>query len=191
MGVQKTSEGRVITGHARDDRPKATTTSRGLMVKTLQIIRLKPNPVGKDRSGNGATATQLGGEWIDTRNTGHAAADRAGVAVYHRAYGPASPQGRWERVTSLAGRLDPGRMLRIHAGRFRDLSVLRPEDRAGADLHTFTGEDAYVWNNRERDAALLWLIASSVEVDQAAYDRDPPEGVVLVRVGSGLLPARR
>lgn len=161
------------------------------MMATLQVIRLKPNPIGKDRDRTGAAAAQLGAEWLDIRNTGQRPVALAGVEAYHLAYGPGSPHGRWERVAALAGWLDPGRVLRIHAGRFRDLTVLRPEDRGGADLHTFTGEDAYVWNNREGDTALLWLPAASSEIDRAAYDPNPIEGAALVRVGAKLAPAGR
>jgi hypothetical protein len=160
-----------------------------LIVRTLQVVSLKPNPIGKDRNRSGATAAQLGGEWVDVKNTGYAALELAGVDIYHLAFGPGSPQGRWEKIMSLVGRLESGRVLRVHAGQFRDLSVLRAEDRAGADLHTFTGDDAYVWNNREGDTALLWLPDSKSEIDKASYDPNPPEGVALIRVGNKLVPA--
>jgi hypothetical protein len=156
-------------------------------VGTLQIIRIKPNPVGKDRSRSGATPAQLGGEWVDVKNTGTGAVDLAGVDIYHLAYGPGATQGRWEKVTSLTGRLDAGRVLRVHAGRYRDLAVLRAEDVAGADFHGFTGEDAYAWNNKEGDAPLLWLPAAAAEIDRASYGPNPPEGVVLIRAGNHLV----
>lgn len=156
-------------------------------MRTLQVVRLKPNPIGKDRNRSGATAAQLGGEWVDLKNPGSAAVDLAGVDLFHLAYTPGGTESHWEKVTSLAGRLDPGRVLRVHAGHHRDLSVLRGEDCVGADLHTFTGDDAYFWNNREGDTALIWLSASSSEIDQASYDPNPPEGVVLVRSGGNLV----
>ena len=155
---------------------------------TLQVFRLKPNPAGKDRSRSGATAAKLGGEWVDVKNTGYMSVQLAGVDVYHLAFGIHYPQGRWEKVTSLTGQLESGRVLRVHAGQFRNLSVLRAEDLAGADLHTFTGKDAYVWNNREGDTPLLWLAASSSEVDRAVYSPNPPEGAILIRVGDKLVP---
>jgi hypothetical protein len=129
----------------------------------------------------------LGGEWVDIKNTGSAPVDLIGVDLQHVAYSPGSSQGHWEKVRSLSGRLDSGQVLRVHAGHYRDLSVLHAEDRAGAELHTFTGNDAYVWNNREGDTALLWLPASSSEVDRSTYSPNPPEGVVLVRSGSRLV----
>jgi hypothetical protein len=171
----------------RDDPGFTYWTGRSFVVLTLQVVQLKPNPLGKDRGRAGATAAQLGGEWIDLRNTGFAAIDLAGVEIHHVAYGAGGTESRWEKVASLLGRLDGGRVLRVHAGQRRDLSVLLPEDRTGADLHSFTGSDAYVWNNRQGDTALVWLPASSQEVDRAAYGPNPPEGAVFTRYGSMLM----
>ena len=159
-------------------------------MNVLQIARIKPNPAGKDRSRSGASPAQLGGEWVDIKNVGRLAVDLAGLDLYHLAYGPGHPQGRWEKVASLTGGLTPGWTIRLHAGRHRDLSVLHPSDIAGAELHAFTGADDYVWNNLEGDTPLLWLPATSAEVDKASYDPSPPEGAVLVRFGAKLLPTR-
>jgi predicted extracellular nuclease len=153
----------------------------------LKVVRLKPNPFGKDRTRVGSTAAQLGAEWIDIQNQGSAVLNLSGLDLYHLAYN-SSGQSHWEKVLSLTGSLAPRASLRIHSGQNRDLSVLRPEDRVGAYLHTFTGSDAYVWNNREGDTALLWLPSSSTEIDKASYNPNPSEGTILSRSGSELVP---
>lgn len=48
-------------------------------MKTLQTVRLKPNPAGKDRTRSGASETQLGGEWADIKNTGRLDVNLVGV----------------------------------------------------------------------------------------------------------------
>jgi hypothetical protein len=158
-------------------------------MKTLHITRLKPNPVGKDRNRGGAAPAQLGGEWVDIKNVGQMVVDLTGVDLYHLAYVPGHTQGQWAKVVSLVGDLYPGWTLRVHAGRRRDLSVLHSVDRAGAELHAFTGDDNYVWNNREGDTALLWMPSNRAEIDRASYDPAPFEGAELVRSGTKLVPA--
>jgi hypothetical protein len=58
---------------------------------------------------------------------------------------------------------------------------------AGADYHVFTGEDEYVWNNRQGDTPLLFNDTTEKTIDKASYDPNPPEGVVLVRAGDKLV----
>lgn len=163
-------------------------------MKTLNSIRLKPNPVGKDKAKTGsATPAQLGAEWVDIKNVGTASVAMPGVKVYHVAY-PADPRGKrkWELVvTFVAGTLAPGKVVRVHSGEVRDLSVLQAEDRRGADHHIFTGRDRYVWNNAEGDTSRITEPAGTGEVDtdEASYDPDPPEGVTLVRSGRKLVPS--
>jgi len=62
--------------------------------------------------------------------------------------------------------LQPGRTLRVHSG-WGPASVIRPEDLAGADLHTFTHRN-YVWNNREGDRLRLFDSAQRQNIAQAA-----------------------
>jgi hypothetical protein len=157
-------------------------------VKTLRITQLKPNPLGKDRTRHGgATATQLGAEWVDFRNSGTFAVNLSGVALYHVAYSSGEPRGHWEQITIFQGVLPVGEVVRVHSGQVRPLNVLNPEDVSGAHHHLFTGRDAYVWNNREGDTAALW--ESNAVIDKASYAPNPPEGVVLVRSGDYLVPA--
>ncbi len=155
---------------------------------SLFIIRLKPNPAGKDRPAHGRpTPTQLAAEWVDFRNDAGQPVALGGVALYHLSYAPGrAPQ--WQRVTGFTGTLPAGQIVRVHAGQVRDLSVIAADDRAGADHHVFTGEDAYVWNNREGDSPLLQNETTRQTIDRSSYAPNPPEGVVLVRQGDQLVP---
>jgi hypothetical protein len=163
----------------------------GGCMKTLQTVQLKPNPPGKDRTRyGGATATQLGAEWADIKNVGSRDVDLTGVELYHIAYSTTYPNGRWELVTRFSsGGLRPGQVVRVHSGRVNNIGVLRQEDLAGADFHIFTGRDSYIWNNDRADCASLWMTGASNEFDKACYTPNPPEGVVLHRVGDSLVPS--
>src|SRR5688572_59281 len=124
--------------------------SGGWLMK-LTIIRIKPNPAGKDRSGHGApTPAQLAGEWVDFRNDTGRDVALDGVSLWHLAY-QADGKTEWQKVQSFSGNLPAAKIVRVHSGQKRDLSVIRQEDMAGAEYHVFTGEDAYVWNNRQSD----------------------------------------
>ena len=159
-------------------------------MKAISVYRIKPNPAGKDRNRYGSlSAAQLGGEWIDLRNSGSQALSTSGIGLYHLAYPSSGGKPEYRLVVNLPDcTLKPGEVLRVHAGRGRDLSVLNAEDRKGADWHAFTGADAYVWNNREGDAPALYEHAANVTVDSASYDPFPPEGAVLYRQGARLVP---
>ena len=155
----------------------------------LTIIRIKPNPAGKDRARHGnATPAQLAGEWVDFRNDTGADVSLDGVTLWHLTYAPGRDR-EWEQVVGFAFTLPTGQIARVHSGQRRDLSVVRPEDLSGADLHAFTGKDAYVWNNEQGDTPLLFKAATKTTVDRASYDPNPPEGAVLIRQGDKLVPA--
>jgi hypothetical protein len=86
-------------------------------MSNLKTVRLKPNPAGKDRTRWGvASATQLGGEWADIENVGSLALDMHGVGLYHVAY-KADGGSHWDLVMSFKGTLQPGKVIRVHAGR--------------------------------------------------------------------------
>lgn len=156
-------------------------------MKSLQIVRAKPNPRGKDRNRYGtATPTQLAAEWVDFRNVGYGDVNLQGVELYHLAYGDGG-QSRWEKVMDFKGVLRAGKVVRVHSGATRDLSIIAAEDLAGADHHLFTGQDRYVWNNAEGDCPSLRDAAVNEWIDQASYDPFPPEGAVLVRSGAKLV----
>jgi len=154
-------------------------------MKKLLITQLKPNPEGIDRSRYGATPAQLGAEWVDFKNTGAIGAKLDGVELYHLAFGAGRPT--WKLVMNFSGTLEAGKVVRVHSGQQRDVSVLRQEDLVSADYHLFSGEDQYVWNNAEGDKAGLWDACAKHWIDQASYDPYPPEGVILVRVGEKLM----
>lgn len=157
----------------------------------LLIARIKPNPVGKDRTRHGgATAAQLGAEWIDIKNRSAGRVGLAGIELYHLVFRPGQ-KPEFEKVVDLTGDLDRGQTLRIHSGQVRPLHVLHQEDLAGAELHGFTGRDAYVWNNAEGDGPGLWRPSTKGWVDRTSYDPNPPEGMVLVRTGDKLLVAAK
>jgi hypothetical protein len=157
-------------------------------MKTLQITRIKPNPAGKDKTPRGmASASQLGAEWVDFKNTGALPVNVAGVDLYHLAYAPGAPEGKWDKIMDFTGTLPAGQTVRVHSGSGPE-SAIRPEDRAGAEHHVFTGRN-YVWNNRQGDKPTLFEPAQKQNIDQATYDPYPPEGEFLVRSGSKLVPA--
>jgi hypothetical protein len=86
--------------------------------------------------------------------------------------------GKWKQVTAFTGTLKPGHVVRVHSGSKIDLSDMNQEDATGAQHHIFTGRN-YVWKNDCGDTAGLW--DKQVWVDNASYDKWPPEGVILVR----------
>jgi hypothetical protein len=156
-------------------------------MKTLQIIRIKPNPSGKDRNRHGASPAQLGAEWVDFQNIGDASVSLDNVQLYHIAYH--AGQGHWAHLMTFRGTLGAGEIVRVHSGQVRNVSVLYQEDINGAHDHLFTGQDAYVWNNREGDTPSLRDGISGGWIDQASYDPNPPDGEVLVRWGNKLVLA--
>ncbi|MCC7144492.1 MAG: hypothetical protein IT349_20535 [Candidatus Eisenbacteria bacterium] len=157
----------------------------------LQIVQLKPNPTGKDRGKEtGASAAQLGAEWVDFKNTGSAPVNLNRMELYHQAYSAGSSEPKWVKITSFSGTLPVGEIVRVHSGRERERGVLYQDDLVGAHHHIFSGVDAYVWNNRRADTAGLWSPSDDRWIDLAGYDASPPEGVILVRSGSKLVPGR-
>ncbi|HAX41799.1 MAG TPA: lamin tail domain-containing protein [Bryobacteraceae bacterium] len=154
----------------------------------LQIMRIKPNPAGKDRSRYGqSSAAQLAAEWVDFQNTSSVAVDLAPVELWHQAYHHGQ-NPTWEKVTTFSGTLAPGKNVRVHSGSGPE-SIIRDDDRRGADYHVFTGKN-YIWNNKEGDTPALFNRVTEVTLDSASYDPNPPEGEVLVRSGNKLVPAR-
>ena len=89
---------------------------------------------------------------------------------------------------AFKGSLQPGKTVRVHSGSGPD-SVIREEDRKGADIHVFTDRD-YVWNNKEGDTPALYNPVTHVTLDSASYDPNPPEGEVLFRSSGKLVPVR-
>lgn len=109
----------------------------------LTIIRIKPNPAGKDRPPHGGPSpAQLAAEWVDFRNDQGQDVSLNGVSLWHLTYAPGrAPE--WAKVQTFSGTLPSGKIVRVHSGQKRELSVIRPEDFAAADYHVFTGEDEF------------------------------------------------
>jgi hypothetical protein len=158
-------------------------------MKTLRVYKAKPNPTGKDKTRGGqASAAQLAGEWVDIQNTGNVGVELNGINLCHKAYKP-DGTWEWEVVCSLPTMtLGSGEILRVHSGK-GPLSEVRAEDQVGCHWHYFTQRDNYIWNNDRGDEPLLYFVPDKVTIDSAAYDANPPEGVVLQRVGNKLVPA--
>ncbi len=128
-------------------------------------------------------------EWFDVRNDGSASVRTNGLCLYHLEYPSSEGEPEYKFVVTLPDcSLKPGEILRVHSGPRRDLSALYSEDRTGADQHAFTGGEARVWNRREGDTAVLYALATKETTDSVSYDPNPPEGVVLWREGSKLVP---
>lgn len=154
----------------------------------LQITRIKPNPAGKDRNRYGQTSSsQLAAEWVDFKNEGTTAYDCSQLELWHQAFHHGQTP-TWDKVMSFKGALQPGKTVRVHSGSGPD-SIIKEEDRRGADFHLFTDRD-YVWNNKEGDTPALYNPVTKVTLDSASYDPNPPEGDVLVRSGGKLVPVR-
>jgi len=155
---------------------------------TFQTTHLKPNPTGKDRGRLGVSPAQLAAEWVDLKNTGTNAVNLTGLILKHVAYAPGAAQGHWEPVlTFTQGVLNPGQVVRVHAGQTRNHEVIRPEDRVGANFHLFSGKDEYVWNNDRGDISSLWAPGAAAPYDSAGYAPPAPDGVILVRSGNALV----
>ena len=149
----------------------------------LQIIKAKPNPVGKDKVGNIIPQLQLAGEWVDFKNVSGVPIDLINVELYHWAY--KSPKAEWEIVLDFSGTLPAGEIVRVHSGGKIPESNLRPEDYQGADHHVFSGKN-YTWNNDKKDYPRLWNKSTKKWIDSTYYEAWPPEGKVLVRRGDKL-----
>jgi hypothetical protein len=155
---------------------------------SVRASQIKPNPAGKDRTRSGnASGTQLGGEWVDVRNSGNTGVNMNGVRLCHVAYSPDGRQSWWAEVISFTGTLGAGEVVRVHSGS-GPLSALRPEDIAGAIHHLFTGKN-YVWNNDKSDCSGLFVAGAQQPFDTACYEAYPPEGQILKRVGDKFVPA--
>jgi hypothetical protein len=86
-------------------------------MKTTKSVRIKPNPAGKDRTRRGgATAAQLGAEWVDLKNEGTVTVTLNGLSLHHVAYSGTTDKGTWEKVVGFTGSLGAGKVMRVHSG---------------------------------------------------------------------------
>jgi hypothetical protein len=161
-------------------------------LRPVGIYRVKLSRAGRDRNGSGApSAEELGSEWADVRNHGSRPTRTAGISLYHFHFPDHGGEAEFRWVANLPDcTLQPGEVLRIHAGQPRPLSLLNSEDRAGAHWHSFTGRDELIWNDAEGDTATLYEAAEKETLDSASYAPTPPKGVVLGREGDHLAVLR-
>jgi len=150
----------------------------------LQIIRIKPNPLGKDRIGNFSPQLQLAGEWVDIQNVSLNPVNLEDVELYHWAY--KQPEDGWDLVENFNGVLPAGKVMRIHSSGKIPVEQLAPIDKQGADYHIFSGK-GYVWNNNKEDKPTLWNPKTKEYIDRTSYDANPAEGKILKRVGNKLI----
>ena len=153
-------------------------------MKYLQIVKAKPNPMGKDRTQGQTPKKQLAAEWVDFKNGGDESYDLQSVSLQHIAYQPGCRDGKWAQVMTFKGFLKPGEVVRVHSGSEIPPSEMYPEDATGATYHLFTGKN-YIWNNDCGDTAGLW--DGKVWIDKASYDPYPVEGKILLRQGDKLI----
>ncbi len=157
-------------------------------LRPLSVYRVKLSRAARDRNGSGTpTPEELGSEWADLRNQGSRATRTAGISFYHLHFPSHGGEAEFRWVTNLPDcTLQPGEVLRIHAGQPRPLSLLSAEDRAGAHWHSFTGRDELIWNDVEGDTATLYETAEKETLDSASFAPNPPKGAVLARDGDRL-----
>jgi len=151
---------------------------------SLQIIKAKPNPAGKDRIKNFALQTQLAGEWVDIQNNGSSPVDLTNVELYHWAY--KLPKNGWEMIMKFTGSLPVGEIMRVHSSGKIPIEQLALIDKQGADYHLFSGS-GYVWNNDKEDKPTLWNPKTKEYIDKTSYNAYSPEGKVLQRVNNKLI----
>ena len=167
-----------------------------LMSRVLQIFRAKPNPAGKDKAGSYPKPEQLLGEWVDIKNVGTEAVPFGTMALTHTLFNDYCQRtGKIETYFSGSSAdtqsLAPGQVLRIHTGRKSDEAHMKYEDKKGRDWWNFANSDQFKLNNRCGDAIVVsWKDAYGRDLQDAAeYERNQPEGAILVRSGSKLVRA--
>jgi hypothetical protein len=160
----------------------------------IEIHRAKPNPVGKDKSGNNPIASQLLGEWVDLKNTGDAAVDLSHLNLAHREFddkciAKAEPKIYWSGSRGVI--LQPSQIVRVHTGRRRDATLMNAVDQNGVHVHEYAESGSFVLNNKCGDTLSVWWQSDADKKwhleDTASYAANPSEGKLLQRVGDKLV----
>jgi hypothetical protein len=165
------------------------------MAWQIQITRAKPNPAGKDSSHGRPIPQQLLAEWVDLKNIGDAAVRLSSLHLANTQFGPAcqihkQAQIYWNDKSSTV--LQPGETVRVHTGREVEAWRMNQEDRLGVNHHSFADSGNFVLNNDCGDNLSVWWQGQDEKWhrdDAASYDPYPPEGQVLQRSGSKLVPS--
>jgi hypothetical protein len=160
------------------------------MSKELYISKAKPNPAGKDKAGNSPKPEQLLGEWVDIKNIGTEPVPFSGMSLTHTLFDDrCNKTGRVRTYWTCSGDgvLPVGCILRVHTGNKSDESLMKNEDKLGRDWWTFANES----NNTCGDIVTTsWPNSLGArQTDTVSYDRNQPEGAVLVRSGNKLVLA--
>lgn len=138
------------------------------------ITQAHPNPVGKDKPAHqGATNDKLNQEWVEFKNIKTADAPLEQLSLRHRTFDSRCQATGTDLLMTLKGILKSGYSIRVHTG-----SGTAYQD--GTLWHLFAGKNNFVWNNKCGDTVIL-MLAGNVN-DQASYDSNPAEGVVLKRI---------
>jgi hypothetical protein len=89
--------------------------------------------------------------------------------------------------------LEPGQTLRVHTGKASEVLLMKYEDAIGTDVHSYANRGWFVLNNRCGDTISLWQNVGGAWQwrDAASYDRNPPEGTILIRQGQKLVAMAR
>jgi hypothetical protein len=164
---------------------------------SVQISYARPNPIGKDKTPSGtAKAEQLLGEWVDITNIGTEGIRISTLGVHHTRFDdycrvrPESTEEYWSWRDSKEI-LQSGQTIRVYTGRHKDLHLLAsmPVDNGSVAWHGFANRDNFVLNNRCGDTIYVtWNDSRGQQQDSAGYANNPPEGRILKRVGTRLLP---
>lgn len=161
----------------------------------IEIHRAKPNPVGKDRSQHGVSDEQLLAEWVDLKNVGDTGVQLSILNLANLEFeagcrAKSAPVIYWTGPSN--GVLLPGQIVRVHTGKSSAAWRMRQEDQAGVQLHAYAEKGNFVLNNKCGDVLSVWWKGSDQKWnkdDEAEYDPNPPDGAVLVRRSTKLIPA--
>jgi hypothetical protein len=120
----------------------------------LTIIRIKPNPAGKDHPAHGSpNPSQLAGEWVDFRNDAGQDVPLGNISLWHLAYG-AGHAPEWEKVTGFTGTLPAGKIVRSTPASSGRSPSSAPRIRRAPTTTPYRAR-RHVWNNKQGDSPLL------------------------------------
>lgn len=160
----------------------------------IEIHRAKPNPTGKDKSGNCPIAGQLLAEWVDLKNTGDAPVLLSTLNLAHREFGEnctvkSEATIYWTGQAGVA--LQPGQIVRVHTGHRRDAALMNAIDQNGANVHDYAESGMFVLNNKCGDSLGVWWKTEADnqwrKEDATSYGANPIEGKILQRLGAILI----
>jgi hypothetical protein len=163
------------------------------MTKQLYLIGAKPNPRGREELHGKPLLEALLGEFTDIQNKGTSDVSTEDVILQdttfdHKGHPNPKPVTYWKGRRDIV--IPAGKILRVHGGHEADAAKMRPEDRAGADVHAYREKDTFVLNDKEGDHLYVDIESTNglIHVDDASYRPHPPKGQRLVRKGDLLVP---